>query len=53
VEEVAAAVGGKAITINKAHAMCKHVNQVETREICDYYGQSITKQGFQQCVSCS
>jgi hypothetical protein len=51
-EEVAAAVGGNASTINKVHAMCGHMRQVETKEICDYYGQSITKQGFQQCVSC-
>jgi hypothetical protein len=50
--EVAAATSGKAITINKAHAMCRHMNQVETREICDYYDQDITKRGFQQCASC-
>jgi ribosomal protein S26 len=51
-EEVAAATSGVAITINKAHAMCGPMNQVETRVICDYYGQDITKQGFQQCASC-
>jgi hypothetical protein len=47
------AVGGNAVTIKKVHAMCRHMNQVETREICDYNGQSITKGRFQQCMSCS
>jgi hypothetical protein len=35
---------GKAITINKAHAMCGHMGQVEARAICNYYGQEITKE---------
>jgi Zinc knuckle len=43
---------GKAITINKAHAMCSHMGQVEARAICDYFGQEITKRGYQQCMSC-
>jgi hypothetical protein len=28
---------GKAITINKAHAMCSHMGQVEARAICNYF----------------
>jgi hypothetical protein len=51
-EIVAAAAGGVAITINKAHTMCRHVNQAKARAICNYYGQYITKQGLQQCASC-
>jgi hypothetical protein len=43
---------GKAITINKAHAMCSHMGQVEARAFCNYYGQEITKRGYQQCMSC-
>jgi hypothetical protein len=42
-EEIAGATGARAITINKAHAMCSHMNHVE---ICDYYGRDLTKQGF-------
>jgi hypothetical protein len=32
--------------------MCGHMGQAEAREICDYYGQAISKSGFQQCVNC-
>jgi hypothetical protein len=28
--------GNKAITINKAHAMCGHMNQVKARGVCNY-----------------
>jgi Zinc knuckle len=42
----------KPITINTAHAMCGHMGHVETKEICDHYGQPITKRGFRQCVRC-
>jgi hypothetical protein len=38
----------KKITINKAHAICGHMGQAEVQELCEYVGQGITKQGFQQ-----
>jgi hypothetical protein len=40
------------ITISRAHAMCGHMGQVEARGVCEYFGQEISKQGFQKCVSC-
>lgn len=49
------AVAGKtplSITISRAHAMCGHMGQVEARGVCEYFGQVISKQGFQKCVSC-
>jgi hypothetical protein len=47
-----AASTSKAITINKAHGMCGHMGHVETKAICDYYGQELTKRGYRQCVHC-
>jgi hypothetical protein len=40
------------ITIKKAHCMCGHMGQEEAREICNLYGQELTKQGFKQCNHC-
>jgi hypothetical protein len=40
------------ITINKAHSMFGHMDQEEAREICNLYGQEITKRGFQKCGHC-
>ena len=45
-------VNAVAVTINKAHAMCGHMGHVEARAVCKYYGQELTKKGFQQCVHC-
>jgi hypothetical protein len=42
----------KSMTINKAQVMCGHMGHVETKAICDYYGQPLTKKGFRQCVHC-
>jgi Zinc knuckle len=50
VEYGGVAVTVKPITINTAHAMCGHMGHVKTKEICDHYGQPITKQSFRQCV---
>jgi hypothetical protein len=43
---------GRAITINKAHDMCGHMGHVEAEEICDHFGQKISKQGNKQCMDC-
>jgi hypothetical protein len=40
------------ITINKAHSMFGHMDQEEAREICNLYGQEITKWGFQKRGHC-
>jgi hypothetical protein len=32
--------------------MCGHMGHVETKTICDYYGQPLTPRGFRQCVHC-
>jgi hypothetical protein len=32
--------------------MCGHMGHVETKTICDYYGQPLTLRGFRQCVHC-
>jgi hypothetical protein len=42
----------KLIMINKEHCTCRHMGQVEAHDICDQYGQEITKQGFKQCKHC-
>ena len=47
-----AASTGKSMTINKAHVMCGHMGHVETKAICDYFGQPLTKQGYRQCTHC-
>jgi hypothetical protein len=43
----------RAITINKAHDMCRHMGQVEAWEICEHFGEKISKRGYKQCMDCS
>jgi hypothetical protein len=42
----------KTITINKAHDMCGHMGHVEAWQICDHFGQKISKRGYKQCMDC-
>jgi hypothetical protein len=46
-------MAAKPIMINKAHCVCGHMGQVEACEICQQFGQEITKRGFKQCQHCS
>jgi hypothetical protein len=32
--------------------MCGHMGHVEAREICNHFGQKISKQGYKQCMDC-
>jgi hypothetical protein len=42
----------KAVMTKKVHNMVGDMGHKETREICDQFGQAVTKQGYRQCVSC-